>query len=96
MIVVFVEVFGAFGQIISETIKAETRCFRIPRASASQIILNATGKTTPFTYLGGAIIETLNLSVKTDWRIRARWMSFKRYTRELYGCSKAAILLHLK
>ena len=53
---------------------------RIPilHAPATQGVFNATGKyysqTTHFTYLGGAVIETLNLSGEIGRRIRARWM----------------------
>ena len=36
--------------------------------------------------------ETSNLSDEIDRRIRAGWMSFKRYTRELYGRPKASLL----
>ena len=52
MIAVFVEVFGAFGLIISES-KTETMCMSIPRAPATMIVFNATGQqyrqTTSFT-----------------------------------------------
>ena len=36
--------------------------------------------------------ETPNLSDEIDRRIRAGWMSFKRYTRELYDRPKASLL----
>ena len=53
----------------------------ISRVPATQIVFNATGqqhrRTTPFTYLGGAVTETPNLSDEID-------RSFRRYTRELY------------
>ena len=92
---VFVEVFGTFGLTISES-KTETMCMPISRAPATKIVFNATGKqycqTTSFTYLGGTMTETLNLSDEIDRRIRAGWMSFKRYTRELYDRPKASLL----
>ena len=36
--------------------------------------------------------ETPNLSDEIDRRIRAGWMGFKRYKRELYDRSKASLL----
>ena len=80
---VFVEVF-------------ERPCMPIPRAPATQIVFNATGQqypqTTSFTCLGGTVAETSNLSEEIDRRIRAGWMSFERYTRELYDHPKASLL----
>ena len=91
-------VFGAFGLTISES-KTETMCMPIPRAPATKIVFNATGQqyrqTTSFTYLGGTVTEMTNLSDEIDRRIRAGWMGFKRYKRELYDRPKA-ILLPLK
>ena len=68
----------------------------VPSAPATKIAFNATGQhyrqTTSFSYLGGAVTETPNLSDKIDGRIRAGWMNFKRYTRELYDRPKASLL----
>ena len=96
MMAVFGEVFGIFGLTISES-KTETMCMPIRRAAATtQIIFNATGQqyrqTVSFTYLGGTVTETPNLSDKIDRRIRVGWMSFKHYTRELYDHPKASLL----
>ena len=95
MMAVFVEVFGAFGLTISES-KTETMCMPIPRAPATKIVFNATGQqyrqTTSFTYLGGTVTEMPNLSDEIDRRIRAGWMGFKRYKRELYDLPKASLL----
>ena len=95
MMVVFVEVFGPFGLTISES-KTETMCMPIPRAPATKIVFNTTGQqyhqTTPFTYLGGAVIEYPSLSDEIDRQIRTGWMSFKRYARELYDRPKASLL----
>ena len=92
---VFVEVFGTFGLIISES-KTETICMPIRRAPATKMVFNATGQqcrqTTSFTYLGGIVTETPNLSDAIDRRICAEWMSFKRYKRELYDPPKASLL----
>ena len=95
MMAVFVEVFGTFGLTISES-KMETMCMPIPRAPATKIVFNATRQqyrqTTSFTYLGGTVTETPNLSDEIDLRIRAGWMGFKRYKRELYDHLKARLL----
>ncbi|CAM9451335.1 unnamed protein product, partial [Ascophyllum nodosum] len=68
----------------------------IPRAPATKIVFNATGQqyrqTTSFTYLGGTVNETSNVSDEIDRRIRAGWMGFKRYKRELYDRTKASLL----
>ena len=78
MMAVFVEVFGTFGLTISES-KTETMCMPISRAPATEIVLNATGQeyrqTTSFTYLGGSVIETLNLSNEINLQIRAGWIA---------------------
>ena len=56
---ILVEVFGILSLTISES-KMETMFVSIPRAPATQIVVNATGQqyrqTTFFTYLGGAVI----------------------------------------
>ena len=95
MMAVFVEVFSTFGLTISES-NTETMCVPIPRAPATKIVFNAKGQqyrqTTSFTYLGGTVNETPNLSDEIDRRIRAGWMSFKRYKRELYDRPKASLL----
>ena len=68
----------------------------IPCTPATKVAFNATGQqyrqTTPFTYLGGTVTETPNLPDEIDRRIRAGWMSFKRYNRELYDRPKASLL----
>ena len=88
MMAVFVKVFGTFSLTISES-KTETMCMPTLCAPATKIVFNATGQqyrqTTSSTYyLGGAVTETLNLSDEIDQRIRAGWMGFKSYKRELY------------
>ena len=90
-VVVYVEVIGILGLTISQS-KTETMCMPIPRAPATQIVFNAAGhrQITSLTYLGGTVTKTPNLSDEIDRRIRAGWMSFKRYTQELYGRPKAS------
>ena len=95
MMAVSVEVFSTFGLTISES-KTETMCMPIPRAPATKIVFNATGQqyrqTTSFTYLGGTVTETPNLLDEIDQRIRAGWIGFKRYKRELYDRRKESLL----
>ena len=95
MMAAFVEVFGIFGLTISES-KTETMCMPIPHAPATQIVFNATGQqyrqTTSFTYLGGTVTETPNLSDEIYRRIRAGWMNFNRYTWELYDRPRSGLL----
>ena len=88
---VIVEVCGAFGLNVKEEdgdhANADT-------ARAGNI--NAVGQhycqTASFIYLEGAVTETPNLSVEIDRRIRAGWMSFNRYRRELYDRPNAFLL----
>ena len=85
MMVVQVELFGAFSLNVSES-KTEIMCMSILHAPAKQIVFNATGQqyhrqTTPFAYLGGSVTETSNLSAEIDQRIRSRWISFRYNTR---------------
>ena len=67
-----------------------------PACTTTKKVFNATGQqyrqTTSFTYLGGTVTETLNLSDEIDRWIRAGWMGFKRYTRELYDRPNARLL----
>ena len=88
MIAVFVEVFGAFGLTISAR-KTEITDMPIPRAPVAQEVFNATGQqyrqTTSFIHLHlrGVVAKTPNLSAEIDRQIRAGWISFRHYTREL-------------
>ena len=95
MMAVFVEVFGTFGLTISES-KTETMYMPIPRAPATKIVFNAAvqqyRQTTSFAYLRGTMTKTPNLSDEIDRRIRAAWMSSKRYTRKLYDRPKTSLL----
>ena len=74
-------------------------CIPIPLALATQIVFNTAWEqyrcTITYTFLGGAVTETPNLSAEIDWRICAGWISLRRYTRELYDHPKAS-LLYLK
>ena len=46
-----------------------------------------------FTYLGGAVTETPDMSVEITRRTRACWMRIRRYLRELYDQPKVALSL---
>ena len=97
MIVVIVEVFGAFGLTVSES-KMETMCMPTPRAPATQIIFNVTGqqyRQTTSSHLFGRRRHSNRKSVGQDRPADpCGGISFKRYTRELYDRPKAS-LLHL-
>ena len=90
-----VKVCGAFGLTVSEK-KTETMQMPIPHGLVTPITINAAGQhycqTASFIYLGGAITETPNLSAEIDRRIRAGWMSFNRYRRELYDHPNVSLL----
>ena len=68
----------------------------IPHGPVTPITINAAGQhyrqTASFIYLGDAVTEVPNLSVEIDRRIRAGWISFNRYRRELYDRPKAPLL----
>ena len=95
MMAVIVKVCGAFGLTVSEK-KTEPMQMPIPHGLVTSITINAAGQhyrqTASFIYLGGAVTEIPNLSVDIDRRIRAGWMSFNRYRRELYDCPNASLL----
>ena len=59
----------------------------IPHRLVTPITINAAFQyfrhTVSFIDLGGAVIETPNLSVEIDQCIHAGWMNFNRYRREL-------------
>ena len=46
-----------------------------------------------FTYLGGAVTETPDMSIEIARRTRACWMRIRRYLRELYDQPKVALSL---
>ena len=46
-----------------------------------------------FTYLGGALTETTNMSIEIARRTRACWMRIRRHLRELYDHPKVALSL---
>ena len=74
MMVVFVEISGAFDLTISAR-KVQTVCMSVPRTPAMQIVFNATGQqfrqTASSTYLVGVLTETSKLWDEIDRRIRS-------------------------
>ena len=53
-------------------------------------------KVQSFTYLGGAVTETPDMSVEIARRTRACWMRIRQYSRELYGQPKVALSLKIR
>ena len=88
MKVVFVEVFGAFGlrEQDGDDLHAGFTC------KGNVGSLQRYGATVPPDNLRHILTETPNLSEEIDQRIRAGWMNFRRYTRELYDRPKASLL----
>ena len=68
-----------------------------PRTPRTMVRIEAAGKiykqVQSFTYLGGAVTETPDLSIEIARRTRACWMRIRRYSRELYGQPKVALSL---
>ena len=93
---VIVEVCRAFVLTVSAK-KTETMCMPPPRTPRTIVQIEAAGKiykqVQSFTYLGGAVTETPDMSVEITRRTRACWMRIRRYSRELYGQPKVALSL---
>ena len=96
---VIVEVCRAFLLTVSAK-KTETMCMpppRTPRTPRTMVRIEAAGQiykqVQSFTYLGGAVNETPDMSVEITRRTRACWMHIRRYSRELYGQPKVALSL---
>ena len=93
---VIVEVCRAFALTVSVK-KTETMCMPPPRTPRMMVRIEAAGQiykqVQSFTYLGGYVTETPDMSVEIARRTRACWMRIRRYTRELYGQPKVALSL---
>ena len=93
MMEVIVEICRAFALTVSAK-KTETMCMPPPRTPRTMVRIEAAGKiykqVQSFTYPGGAVIETPDISVEIARRTRACWMRIRRYSRELYGQPKVA------
>ena len=96
MMEVIVEVCRAFALTVSAN-KTETMCMPPPRTPRTMVGIEAAGQiykqVQSFTYLGGAVTETTDISVEITRRTRACWMRIRRYSRELYGQPKVALSL---
>ena len=93
---VIVEVCRAFALTVSVK-KTETMCMPPPRTPWTMVRIEAAGQiykqVQSFTYLGGAVTETPDMSVEIARRTRACWIRIRRYLRELYGQPKIALSL---
>ena len=96
MMEVIVEVCRAFGLAVSAK-KTETMCMPPPRTPRTMVRIEAVGQiykqVQSFTYLGGAVTETPDMSVEIARRTSACWARIRRYSRELYGQPKVALFL---
>ena len=99
MMKVIVEVWRAFALIVSAK-KTETMCMPPPRTPRTMVRIKAAGQIYKqvqcFTYLGGAVTETPDMSIKIARRTRACWMRIRRYSRELYDQPKVALPLKIR
>ena len=99
MMEVIVEVCRAFALTVSAK-KTETMCMPPPRTPRTMVRIEAAGQiykqVQSFTYLGGAVTETPDMSVEIARRTRACWMRIRRYSRELYGQPKVALSLETR
>ena len=96
MMEVIVEVCRVFALTVSAK-KTEAMCMPTPRTPRTMVRIEAAGQiykqVQSFTYLGGAVTETPDMSVEIARRTRACWMRIRRYSRELYGQPKVALSL---
>ena len=96
MIEVIVEVCRALALTVSAK-KTETVCMPPPHTPRTMVRILAAGQiykqVQSFTYLGGAVTETPDMSVEIARRTRACWIRIRRYSRELYGQPKVAFSL---
>ena len=96
MMEAIVEVCRAFALTVSAK-KTETMCMPPPRTPRTMVRIEAARQIykqlQSFTYLGGAVTETPDMSVEIARRTCACWMRIRRYSRELYGQPKAPLSL---
>ena len=93
---VIVEVCRAFALTVSGK-KTETMCMPPPRTPQAMVRTEAAEQiykqVQSFTYLGGAVTETPDMSVEIARRARACWMCVMRYQQELYDQRRVALSL---
>ena len=91
-----VDACRAFALTVS-TKKTKTMCIPPPRTPRTMVRIKAAGQiykqVQSFTYQGGAVTETPDMSVETAKRNRACWMRIRRYLREFYDQPKVALSL---
>ena len=96
MMEVLLRVCRAFALTVSVK-KTKRMCMYSPRKPRTMVRVEATGQINKqvqsFTYLGGAVTETPDMSVEIARRIRACWMHNRRYLRKLYDQPKVALSL---
>ena len=96
MMEVIVEVCRAFALTVSAK-KTETMCMPPPCTPRTMVRIESTGQIykqlQSFTYLGGTVTETSDMSVEIARRTRACWMRIRRYSRELCGQPKVELSL---
>ena len=99
MMEVIVEVCRAFALTVSAK-KTDTMCMPPPRTPRTMVRIEAAEQiykqVQSFTYLGGTVAETPDMSVEIARRTRACWMHIRRYSRELYGQPKVALSLETR
>ena len=91
-----VEVCRAFALTVSAK-KTETICLFPPRTPRTMVRVEAARQVykqvQSFTYLEGAVTETLDMSVGIVRRTRTCWMRIRWHLRELYDQPKVALSL---
>ena len=96
MMEVIVEVCRAFALTVSAK-KTKTMCMPPPPTPRTMVRIEAAGEVykqvQSFTYLGGAVTKTPDMSIENARRTPACWMGIRRYSRELYGQPKVALSL---
>ena len=96
MMEVIVGICRAFTLTVSAK-KTETMCMPLPRTPRTMVRVEAAGQifrqVQSFTYLGGALTETTNMSIEIARRTRACWMRIWRHLREPYDHPKVALSL---
>ena len=96
MMEVIVDICRAFTLTVSLK-KTETMCMPLPRTPRMMVRVETAGhifrQVQSFTYLGGALAETPDISIEIARRTRACWMRIRRYLRELYDHPKVVLSL---
>ena len=96
MMKVIVEVCRVFALTVSAK-KTDNMCMPLPCKPRTMVRVEAAGQSykrvQSSTDLGGAVIETIDMSVEITRLTRACWMRTRRYLRELYDQWKVALSL---